>query len=170
MARGARGPNVATEPQHVSRIAHGAGVASLDRCGTIFPVMRLADWCAERSARGDAHARGRCLAARRAPGHRSADLVVGRRRRYRLCGHRDDVCGGSGPLHAPAPPTTLTLAAVNRAEAGFPNVGLRHDSDRSIPSLLLSRERASPATDDGHAGLGLELSPVGPALPARLLS
>src|SRR5450755_3468375 len=69
---------------------------------------------------GDAHARGRCLAARRAPSHRSANLVVGRRRRYRLCGHRDDVLGGSGPLHAPALPTTLTLAAVNWAEAASP--------------------------------------------------
>jgi hypothetical protein len=86
----------------------------------MFQVMRLADWFAERSARGDAHARGRCLAARRAPGHRSADLVVGRGRRYRLCGHRDDVRGGSGPLHAPAPPATLTRAAVNWAEAGSP--------------------------------------------------
>jgi hypothetical protein len=46
--------------------------------------------------------------------------VVGRRRRYRLCGHRDDVRGGSGPLHAPALPTTLTLAAVNWAEAASP--------------------------------------------------
>ena len=89
---------------------------------------------------GDAHARGRCLAVRRAPAHRSADLVVGRRRRYRLCGHRHDVRGGSGPLHAPAPPRTPTPDAVNWAEAGFPNAGLRPFRSFISPRLL-SRER-----------------------------
>jgi hypothetical protein len=30
----------------------GVGVARIDWCGTIFDVMRLADWFAERSVRG----------------------------------------------------------------------------------------------------------------------
>jgi hypothetical protein len=157
MARGARGPNRATE--HVSRIAQReSGVSCApaviaDRRGCRIArqmrddVPRDATRGLVRRAerQGDAHARGRCLAARRAPGHCSADLVVGRRRRYRLCGHRDDVRGGSGPLHAPTPPTTLKLAAVNWAEAGFPNADLRHDSDRSVSPLLLSRGSARRA-------------------------
>ena len=98
---------------------------------------------------GDAHARGRCLAARRAPGHCSADLVVGRRRRYRLCGHRDDVRRGSGPLHAPAPPITLTLAAVNWAEAGFPNAALRDDSIGPYPRFSY---RVNPSPTASRSG------------------
>jgi len=68
----------------------------------------------------DADARGRCLGARRAPAHCGAHLVVGRRRHRRHCGDADDVRGGSGPLHAPAPRTFLTLAAVNWVDARFP--------------------------------------------------
>lgn len=68
----------------------------------------------------DAYARGRCLGACRAPAHCGAHLVVGRRHYRRLSGDPDDVRSGSGPLHAPAPRTFLTLAAVNWAEARFP--------------------------------------------------
>src|ERR1039457_6317761 len=112
----------------------------------MFDAMRLADWFAERSATGDAHARGGCLAARRAPAHCSADLVVGRRRDRRFCGDPDDVRGGGGSLHAPSPRTILTLAAVDEDEARSPSAGLHHDSDRAIFPHLLWRDARRPLT------------------------
>lgn len=110
---------------------------------------------------GDAHTRGRCLAARRAPGHCSADLVVGRRRRHRLCGHRDDVRGGSGPLHALAPPTTLTLAAANWAEAGSPTPASPRFRSVHSPASPIARRLARAGAV--HAPLQHEAG----LLPAR---
>jgi hypothetical protein len=84
----------------------------------------------------DAHARGRWLGPRRAAAHCCAGLVVGPRRHRRLCRDPDDVRGGSGPLYAPAPRTSLTLATVKWGRGSVPM--------RTVARVAICRPEGGP--------------------------
>ncbi len=163
MARGARGPDRAPEPQHASRIAQGKSdvscgpVVIADRRGCRIagqvrddvPVMRLADWFAERSTRG--------MLTRAVGAWLLVGLPVIAARIWwsvaaavtRLCGHRDDIRGARSVI-CTGTAETLRLAAVNwrrprrRTPRGSARAARSPSGARFAPSTNSSATRLHP--------------------------